>query len=67
VLLMTFILVFIGSLPFWMILVAMILVTVSLSFVCALSPMLSPYDSVTIQTLIAGLMVAYVALLGVMS
>jgi len=67
VLLMTFILVFIGSLPFWMILVAMILVTVSLSFVCALSPMLSPYDSVTIQTLIAGLMVAYVAILGVMS
>ncbi|HOT02839.1 MAG TPA: NADH-quinone oxidoreductase subunit H [Methanolinea sp.] len=67
VLLLTFILVFIGSLPFWMILIAMILITVSLSFTCALSPMLSPYDSVTIQTLIAGLMVAYVAILGVMS
>jgi len=67
VLLMTFILVFIGSLPFWMILVAMILVPVSLSCVGARSPMRSPYDSVTIQTLIAGLMVAYVALLGVMS
>ncbi len=67
VLLLTFILVFIGSLPFWMVLLAMILIIVSLSFVCALSPMLSPYDSVTIQTLIAGLMVAYVAILGVMS
>lgn len=67
VLLLTFILVFIGSLPFWMVLIAMVLITVSLSFVCALSPMLSPYDSVTIQTLIAGLMVAYVAILGVMS
>lgn len=67
VLLLTFILVFIGSLPFWMVLIAMVLVTVSLSFVCAVSPMLSPYDSVTIQTLIAGLMVAYVAILGVMS
>ncbi|OPX71749.1 MAG: NADH:ubiquinone oxidoreductase subunit H [Methanoregulaceae archaeon PtaU1.Bin059] len=67
VLLLTFILVFIGSLPFWMVLIAMVLITVSLSFVCAVSPMLSPYDSVTIQTLIAGLMVAYVAILGVMS
>ena len=67
VLLLTFILVFVGGIPFWLILVAMIVVTITLSFVCALSPMLSPYDSVTIQTIIAGLMVAYVVILGVMS
>lgn len=67
VLLLTFILVFIGSLPFWLTLLVMILLVLSLSFVCALTPMLSPYDSVTIQTLLAGLMVAYVAILGVMS
>lgn len=67
VLLLTFILVFIGGLPFWLILVAMLLITLTLSLVCALSPMLSPYDSVTIQTIIAGLMVAYVAILGVVS
>lgn len=67
VLLLTFILVFIGNLPFWLVILAMVIILITLSFVCALSPMLSPYDSVTVQTLIAGLMVAYVALLGVMS
>lgn len=67
VLLLTFILVFIGSLPFWLTLLVMLFLIITLSFVCALSPMLSPYDSVTVQTLLAGLMVAYVAVLGVMS
>lgn len=67
VLLLTFILVFIGGLPIWLILIVMVLILVTLSFVCALSPMLSPYDSVTVQTLIAGIMVVYVALLGGMS
>lgn len=67
VLLLTFILVFLGSLPFWLTLLVMILLILSLSFVCALTPMLSPYDSVTVQTILAGLMVAYVAVLGVMS
>jgi len=67
VLLLTFILVFVGSMPIWMILIGMLLIIISLSFVCALSPMLSPYDTVTVQTLIAGIMVAYVAVLGVMS
>lgn len=67
VLLLTFILVFIGNLPFWLVILAMVIILITLSFVCALSPMLSPYDSVTVQTLIAGLMVAYVALLGGMS
>lgn len=67
VLLLTFILVFIGNLPFLLVLLAMVIILITLSFVCALSPMLSPYDSVTVQTIIAGIMVAYVAVLGVMS
>lgn len=67
VLLLTFILVFIGSLPFWLTLLVMLFLVITLSFVCALSPMLSPYDSVTVQTLLAGLMLVYVGVLGVMS
>ncbi|MBP7119782.1 MAG: NADH-quinone oxidoreductase subunit H [Methanolinea sp.] len=67
VLLLTFILVFIGSLPFWLTLLTMLILVITLSFVCALSPMLSPYDSVTVQTLLAGLMLVYVGVLGVMS
>jgi energy-converting hydrogenase A subunit J len=47
-------------------LLAMLLVQVSLSFVCALTPMLSPFDSVTVQSLIAGGVLAYFALLGVL-
>jgi len=65
--LLTFILVFIGSLPFWLTLLTMLILVITLSFVCALSPMLSPYDSVTVQTLLAGLMLVYVGVLGVMS
>jgi len=67
VLLLTFILVFIGSLPFWLTLLTMLILVITLSFVCALSPMLSPDDSVTVQTLLAGLMLVYVGVLGVMS
>jgi energy-converting hydrogenase A subunit J len=63
VLLMTFILVFIGAVPFWLMLVLMVLIVVTLSFVCALCPMLSPFDSVTVQTLITAVMIVYVALL----
>ncbi len=67
VLLMTFLLVFAGNLPFILLLAGMLLLTLSLSFVCALCPMLSPYDSVTVQTIIAGLMLAYVSVLVVVS
>lgn len=63
VLLMTFILVFIGAVPFWLMLVLMVLIVVTLSFICALCPMLSPFDSVTVQTLITAVMIVYVAVL----
>jgi len=66
VLLLTFVLLAVGALALpWMV-VAMLAVQVSLSFVCALSPMLSPFDSVTVQSLIAGGVLAYFALLGVL-
>jgi len=65
VLLLTFVLLAVGSLSLpWMI-AAMLLVLVSLSFVCALSPMLSPFDSVTVQSLIAGGVLLYFAALAV--
>jgi len=64
VLLMTFVIVFFGSVPFVWLLLAMVLIIITLSFVCALCPMLSPFDSVTIQTGIAGLMLIYALYLG---
>jgi energy-converting hydrogenase A subunit J len=66
VLLYAFVLVFIGQLPVVWMLAGMLVVLISLSFVSALSPMLSPFDSVTVQTLATGLMLAYIAILGVM-
>jgi len=65
VLLFLFIIVFIGGIPFWWTLAGMVVLTLSLSFVCALSPMLSPFDSVTVQMVITGIMVVYAAVLGV--
>jgi len=65
VLLFMFITVFIGGLPIWWILAGMMLLVVSLSFACAFSPMLSPFDSVTVQMLITGVMLGYAAVLGV--
>ncbi|MDI6866172.1 NADH-quinone oxidoreductase subunit H [Methanoculleus sp.] len=59
VLLYAFVAIFIGAVPFWAALVIMTVVLISLSFVCAITPMLSPYDSVTIQGLITGLMLVY--------
>lgn len=66
VLLYAFVLVFIGQLPVVWMLAGMLVVLISLSFVSALTPMLSPFDSVTVQTLATGLMLAYIAILGVM-
>jgi len=63
VLLYAFVLIFIGGVPFWAALIIMTLILVSLSFVCAITPMLSPFDSVTIQGLITGLMLLYVGYL----
>jgi len=59
VLLYAFVAIFIGAVPFWVALVIMTVVLISLSFVCAITPMLSPFDSVTIQALITGLMLVY--------
>ena len=67
VLLFMFITVFIGGMPIWWMVAGMILLTVSLSFVCAMSPMLSPFDSVTVQMLITGVMLGYAAILGVLA
>ena len=67
VLLFMFITVFIGGIPIWWMVAGMILLTVSLSFACALSPMLSPFDSVTVQMLITGVMLGYAAILGVLA
>lgn len=65
VLLYAFVLIFIGALPIWLTLLAMLVVLVSLSFVCAVTPMLSPYDTVTIQSLATGALVVYIIVLGV--
>ncbi|HPA07280.1 MAG TPA: NADH-quinone oxidoreductase subunit H [Methanoregulaceae archaeon] len=65
VLMFLFIIVFIGGIPLWLTLAGMILLTITLSFVCAMSPMLSPFDSVTVQMIITGIMVTYAAVLGV--
>ncbi|MDN7013267.1 NADH-ubiquinone oxidoreductase [Methanoculleus sp. FWC-SCC3] len=65
VLLYAFVLIFIGSLPLALTLLAMLIVLVSLSFVCAVTPMLSPYDTVTVQSLVTGALVIYIIILGV--
>jgi energy-converting hydrogenase A subunit J len=67
VLMFMFITMFIGGIPIWWMLAGMILLTVSLSFACALSPMLSPFDSVTVQMLLTGVMLGYAAILGVLA
>jgi energy-converting hydrogenase A subunit J len=67
VLLFMFLALFIGWLPFWGLVIGMIILVVSLSFACALCPMLSPFDSVTVQTLITGIMLGYAAVLWVIA
>ncbi|MDT8358090.1 MAG: NADH-quinone oxidoreductase subunit H [Methanomicrobiaceae archaeon] len=66
VLLYAFVLIFIGQLPFVWMLALMLGILVSLSFVCALCPMLSPFDSVTVQSLITGIMLGYIVILGML-
>ncbi|MDD4255622.1 MAG: NADH-quinone oxidoreductase subunit H [Methanofollis sp.] len=65
VLLYAFILLFMGPMPLLLAAVTMVLLLLSLSFICALTPMLSPFDTVTIQIGVAGLIVVYVLLAGV--
>ncbi len=59
VLLGTFLAIFIGQLTLPAIIVGMIVLIVFLAFSCALTPMLSPFDSVTIQTMVTGLVLVY--------
>jgi energy-converting hydrogenase A subunit J len=59
VLLGTFLAVFIGPLTLPAIVVGMIVLIILLAFSCALTPMLSPFDSVTIQTMVTGLVLVY--------
>ena len=59
VLLGTFLAVFIGQLTLPAIVVGMIILIILLAFSCALTPMLSPFDSVTIQTMVTGLVLVY--------
>ena len=40
----------------------MILMIVILAFACAVTPMMSPFDSVTIQMLVTALMLVYAAI-----
>jgi energy-converting hydrogenase A subunit J len=61
VLLGTFLEVFVGPLTLPGLVLGMIIIVILLSFCCAFAPMLSPFDSVTIQTIVTGLMLVYAA------
>ena len=61
VLLAVFLTVFIGPLSLPWLLVGMITLIALLAFSCAITPMMSPFDSVTIQTMVTGLMLIYAA------
>jgi len=65
VLLLVFVLIFAGIFQWWIMLALMLILLISLSFVCALSPMLSPYDALTIQAIAILIMAAYAVALGV--
>lgn len=65
VLLMTFVLVFWGALSPLLLLIAMFIVLISLSFVCAVTPMLGPYDSVTVQLVTIVILAIWMTLLAV--
>jgi energy-converting hydrogenase A subunit J len=65
VLLWAFVLLFIGALPWWITLIVMLIILISLSFVCAFTPMLSPYDTVAIQAVMSCLLIVYIFLIGV--
>ncbi|MHC1626055.1 MAG: respiratory chain complex I subunit 1 family protein [Methanoculleaceae archaeon] len=65
VLLSAFVILFIGAVPFWLMLILMIILQLFLSFFCGVCPMLSPYDTVTVQTIITAIMLVYAIILGV--
>jgi len=63
VLLATFLAVFIGPLSLPWLITGMILLVVLLAFSCAITPMMSPFDSVTIQVMVTGIMLVYAAVI----
>ena len=65
VLLFAFVLLFLGPLPLWLVLAVMLLLLLSLYFICAFCPMLSPYDTVTMQSLTMGIVAVYIVIVGV--
>ena len=65
VLLAVFVTVFIGAMPFWMLLAATLILLMTMSFICALTPMLSPYDAVTIQIGVIIIVIVYMAFMAV--
>jgi energy-converting hydrogenase A subunit J len=67
VLLMTFVAIFWGALSPVLLVVAMLIILISLSFVCAVTPMLSPYDCVTVQLVTIVILVAWMAILGLIA
>lgn len=64
VLIWAFVLIFIGALPWWLMFIAMLIVLISLSFICAFTPMMTPYDTVAFQAIVSALLVAYLAIIG---
>ena len=46
-------------------LLAMLILLITISFVCAFTPMLSPFDAVALQTVITGILVVYIIIIGV--
>jgi len=67
VLLSLFMLVYVGPLPLWGYALGFILLLVSISFICALTPMLSPHHAVMTEATIAGIVVLYYLLRGVVA
>jgi energy-converting hydrogenase A subunit J len=63
VLLSTFVLLFIGTVPWWLMAILMAILMVSISFICAATPMLTPYQVVTIQTIWTIFVVIYATIM----
>jgi len=61
VLFAVFLAVFIGPLTLPWLITGMIILVVILAFACAITPMMSPFDSVTIQVMVTGLVLVYAA------
>ncbi|MDR0981394.1 MAG: NADH-quinone oxidoreductase subunit H [Methanocalculaceae archaeon] len=61
VLLSAFVLLFIGAVPWWLMIILMVVLMVSVSFICAATPMLTPYQVVTVQTIWTVIVVLYAA------